>query len=147
VDSHKEWSKDITESGVLSFPIIADAKRDIVVKLGMLDPVEKDKAGLPFPARCCFIIGADKKLKLSILYPATTGRNFAEILRVTDSLILTAKHQVATPADWKFGDKCVVTPPVKTEDAKERFTNLEIKKLPSGKEYLRYVDMPPLGYE
>ncbi|KAG7228970.1 hypothetical protein INR49_008748 [Caranx melampygus] len=85
----------------LPFPIIADDKRVLAVQLGMLDPDERDKDGMPLTARCVFVIGPDKKLKLSILYPATTGRNFDELLRVIDSLQLTAQKKVATPVDWK----------------------------------------------
>uniref|UniRef100_A0A8C5RDD6 Thioredoxin domain-containing protein n=1 Tax=Leptobrachium leishanense TaxID=445787 RepID=A0A8C5RDD6_9ANUR len=106
VSTEAEW-QDINSynceepTETLPFPIIADPKRDLAVKLGMLDPDEKDLEGMPVTARCVFIIGPDKKMKLSILYPATTGRNFDEILRVVDSLQLTATHNVATPVDWK----------------------------------------------
>lgn len=94
VPSHEGWSKDIIDyvkcsSDKLPYPIISDKSRDLAVKLGMVDPAEKDNAGLPLTCRAVFIIGPDKKLKLSMLYPATTGRNFAEILRVIDSLQLT----------------------------------------------------------
>eukprot|EP00061_Rhincodon_typus_P010459 g34771.t1 len=85
----------------LPFPIIADEKRELAVQLGMLDPAEKNKQGLPLTARAVFVVGPDKTLKLSILYPATTGRNFDEILRVIDSLQLTACKKVATPVNWK----------------------------------------------
>ncbi|XP_023234601.1 peroxiredoxin-6-like [Centruroides sculpturatus] len=106
VDSHKGWIKDICSFSELNseefpYPIISDEGRDLAVQLGMIDPKEKDEKGLPLTCRAVFIIGPDKKLKLSILYPATTGRNFDEILRVVDSLQLTANKQVATPVDWK----------------------------------------------
>ncbi|XP_063802936.1 peroxiredoxin-6-like isoform X2 [Pseudophryne corroboree] len=107
VSDHIGWSKDINAynceepTETLPFPIIADPKRDLAVQLGMLDPDEKDNDGMPVTARCVFVIGPDKKMKLSILYPATTGRNFDEILRVVDSLQLTSNHNVATPVDWK----------------------------------------------
>ncbi|XP_059199724.1 peroxiredoxin-6-like isoform X1 [Centropristis striata] len=108
LEDHHGWTKDILaynceESSCTSlpFPIIADSKRELAVALGMLDPVEKDQDGLPLTARCVFIIGPDKTLKLSLLYPATTGRNFDEILRVVDSLQLTAGRRLATPADWR----------------------------------------------
>ncbi|XP_068921663.1 peroxiredoxin-6 isoform X2 [Petaurus breviceps papuanus] len=107
VQDHLSWSKDINAyngeeaTEKLPFPIIDDHKRDLAVKLGMLDPDERDGQGMPLTARVVFIFGPDKKLKLSILYPATTGRNFDEILRVIDSLQLTAYKKVATPVDWK----------------------------------------------
>lgn len=127
----------------MPFPIIADPKRDLAVKLGMLDPDEKDNDGMPVTARCVFIIGPDKKMKLSILYPATTGRNFDEILRVVDSLQLTAQHNVATPVDWKPGDRVMVPPNVPEEDASKIFTcGVFTKELPSGKKYLRYTAQP-----
>jgi len=107
--------------GNLPYPIIADEKRELAVKLGMVDPDEKDAAGLPLTCRAVFVIGADKKLKLSILYPATTGRNFDEILRVIDSLQLTATKKVATPVDWKAGGECMVVPSLSPEEAKAMF--------------------------
>uniref|UniRef100_A0A3Q3MQP7 Peroxiredoxin-6 n=1 Tax=Mastacembelus armatus TaxID=205130 RepID=A0A3Q3MQP7_9TELE len=106
VEDHHNWSKDVMAfnseaDNALPFPIIADDKRVLSVQLGMLDPDEKDKDGMPLTARCVFVIGPDKRMKLSILYPATTGRNFDELLRVIDSLQLTAQKKVATPVDWK----------------------------------------------
>merc|ERR1712093_621552 len=103
----------------LPFPIIADAKREMVVSLGMLDPAEKDAAGVPLPARTLFIIGPDKKVKLSILYPATTGRDFNEVLRVLKSLRYTADLKLATPANWKEGDKMICSPGLSNDDAKK----------------------------
>ncbi|XP_016316771.1 peroxiredoxin-6 [Sinocyclocheilus anshuiensis] len=107
VEDHRKWSEDIMSFKQdktccpVPFPIIADDKRELSVLLGMLDPDERDKDGMPLTARCVFVVGPDKRLKLSILYPATTGRNFDEILRVIDSLQLTATKKVATPVDWK----------------------------------------------
>nr|CAC38779.1 glutathione peroxidase [Suberites domuncula] len=144
VDSHKTWIKDIESYGKLSsfgYPIIADKNRELAVQFGMLDPEEKDKAGLPLTARAVFIIGPDKKLKLSLLYPATTGRNFDEILRVVDSLQLTAYKKVATPANWKNGEKCMILPSVSKEDA-EKFPGYETADVPSGKKYIRLADQP-----
>ncbi|XP_046587970.1 peroxiredoxin-6 isoform X2 [Neodiprion virginianus] len=106
VKSHIQWIKDIKAYGEITeanfpYPIIEDESRTIVTALGMLDPDEVDSTGLPVSARSVFIIDPKKKMRLSILYPATTGRNFDEILRVIDSLQLTDKHKVATPVDWK----------------------------------------------
>lgn len=127
----------------LPFPIIADKDRELAVKLGMLDPDERDKDGMPLTARVVFIFGPDKKLKLSILYPATTGRNFDEILRVVDSLQLTAYKKVATPVDWKCGDSVMVVPTLPDEEAKKLFPKgVFTKDLPSGKKYLRYTPQP-----
>lgn len=148
VESHKGWGSDVLAYGnnttdkELHFPIIADEKRELAVRLGMIDPDEKDKAGLPLTARAVFIIGPDKKLKLSILYPATTGRNFQEVLRVIDSLQLTATKKVATPVDWQNGDKCMVLPTLSNEEAKKLFPNMEQRQLPSGKGYLRFTPQP-----
>lgn len=149
VNDHLAWSKDINAyngdkaTDKLPFPIIADAKRELSVQLGMLDPDERDKDGMPLTARVVFIFGPDKKLKLSILYPATTGRNFDEILRVVDSLQLTAVKKVATPVDWKSGDQVMVIPSLSDEEAKKLFPGgICTKQLPSGKNYLRYTSQP-----
>jgi len=145
-DSHNGWAEDIKECCSVPdvpYPIIADDKRQLVVKLGMLDKEEINSQGLALSARCVFVVGPDKKLKLSILYPATTGRNFDEILRVIDSLQLTAKHPVATPVDWQVGDRVMVQPSLKQEDAVKMFPKgIAIKEVPSGKQYLRYTPMP-----
>lgn len=146
VDSHKAWIKDVesyTPDAPVAYPIIADPTRDLAVKLGMLDPVAKDDKGIPLTCRAVFIIGPDKKLKLSILYPATTGRNFGEILRVIDSLQLTANYTVATPVDWKEGQDVVVAPSVSDDAAATKFPK-GFKKvdLPSGKGYLRLTPQP-----
>ncbi|XP_071343462.1 peroxiredoxin-6 [Trachinotus anak] len=147
VEDHRNWSKDVMAynskaESALPFPIIADDKRELSIQLGMLDPDEKDKDGLPLTARCVFVIGPDKKLKLSILYPATTGRNFDELLRVIDSLQLTAQKKVATPVDWKPGDKVMVIPSLSEAEAAALFPNgVTTKEVPSGKKYLRYTQL------
>jgi len=145
VDDHKGWSADIMAHGGLqgvSFPIIEDPSRELAVKYGMLDPEEKDNKGLPLTARAVFIVGPDKKLKLSILYPATTGRNFDELIRVIDSLQLTAYKKVATPANWQAGGDCMVLPSVKGEEATTLFPQMRIEQVPSGKEYMRFTPQP-----
>nr|ABB91779.1 glutathione peroxidase [Hymeniacidon perlevis] len=145
VESHKGWIGDIKSYSKVddfSYPIISDPKRELAVQLGMLDPAEKDKAGLPLTARAVFIVGPDKKLKLSLLYPATTGRNFDEILRVVDSLQLTAYKKVATPANWQEGGKCMILPSVSKEDADKLFPGYETAQVPSGKGYIRVADQP-----
>jgi len=146
--SHKIWIEDIKAYVCLKdegfpFPIISDEKRDLAVKLGMIDPDEKDKAGLPLTCRAVFIIGPDKRLKLSLLYPATTGRNFDEILRVVDSLRLTRNQNVATPVDWKQGGDCMVLPSIKEEDLPTLFPKgVTVKEMPSGKPYMRFTPQP-----
>mmetsp|Transcript_19003 Transcript_19003/g.31083 ORF Transcript_19003/g.31083 Transcript_19003/m.31083 type:complete len:233 (-) Transcript_19003:54-752(-) len=148
VEDHKGWIKDIIAvndlpGNDLPFPIIADKKRDLALKFGMLDPVEKDAAGLPMTARAVFILGPDRKLKLSLLYPATTGRNFDEIIRVIDSLQLTVNEKLATPANWEAGKDCIIVPSVSDEVAKTKFPKGFTKKeVPSGKSYLRYTPDP-----
>ncbi|XP_013996229.1 peroxiredoxin-6 [Salmo salar] len=149
LEDHHGWTKDILaynneESGcAFPFPIIADNQRELAVALGMLDPNEKDKDGMPLTARCVFVIGQDKKLKLSLLYPATTGRNFDEILRVVDSLQLTAKNRVATPADWQPGERVMVPPNIPEEEAAAMFpAGVYTKELPSERKYLRYTPQP-----
>jgi len=149
VDSHVAWSQDVlafnekTKDSTFSYPIIADPKREIAIQLGMLDAVSKDAAGLPLTARAVFIVGPEKTLKLSILYPATTGRNFSEIIRVLDSLQLTAQRKLATPADWDNGQECVVSSAVSQEDAPKLFpAGVRIVDLPSKKPYLRFTPDP-----
>ncbi|QKJ28933.1 peroxiredoxin [Mucilaginibacter mali] len=136
VESHHGWISDINETqGVeVTFPIIADEDRKIAEAYDMIHP----NASLNATVRSLFIIGPDKKIKLIITYPASTGRNFNEILRVIDSLQLTAYHSVATPADWKDGEDVVVLPSIKTEDIPDKF--------PKGhkvvKPYLRTTPQP-----
>eukprot|EP00128_Syssomonas_multiformis_P013875 Colp12_sorted_trinity150504_noHs@4884 len=147
VESHLGWIKDIQSfnglSGEFGYPIIADDKRELAVKFGMLDPDEVNAAGIVLTARVVFFIGPDKKLKASILYPATTGRNFDEILRVIDSLQLTAKHSVATPVNWKHGQRCMVVPSLSDEAANAKFAKgFEKVAVPSGKGYIRLTPDP-----
>merc|ERR1712025_1244982 len=132
------------DDGELAFPIIADTDRSLVYQLGMLDPEERDSADMPLPARALVIL-MGTTVKLTILYPATTGRNFDEVFRVLTSLQLTANNGLATPVNWKYGERVIVGPPVKTEDAKAKFTGFQQEELPSGKPYLRSVDCPDAG--
>ena len=141
VENDAGWITDIeTYSGnQITFPIIADQERDLAVALGMLDESDKNAVGLAMPVRAVFIIGPDKKLKLMILYPATTGRNMDELLRVLDSLMLTAEFAVATPANWKAGEDCFLTP----KAAPENFSKgVNIVPVPSGKSYLKQTPDP-----
>jgi peroxiredoxin len=119
VANHEGWSKDIEETqGVaLNFPLIADADRKVANLYGMIHP----NADNTMTVRSVFIIGPDKKLKLTLTYPASTGRNFNEILRVIDSLQLTANYKVATPADWQDGEDCIIVPAVSNEEADKLF--------------------------
>eukprot|EP00281_Chroomonas_sp_CCMP1168_P018946 CAMPEP_0206234272 /NCGR_PEP_ID=MMETSP0047_2-20121206/12503_1 /ASSEMBLY_ACC=CAM_ASM_000192 /TAXON_ID=195065 /ORGANISM="Chroomonas mesostigmatica_cf, Strain CCMP1168" /LENGTH=221 /DNA_ID=CAMNT_0053658349 /DNA_START=48 /DNA_END=713 /DNA_ORIENTATION=+ len=146
VESHKGWIEDIKATQGVSkfdFPIIADPSRELAVKWGMVDPDEKDAKGLAMTCRAVFVIGPDKKLKLSILYPASTGRNFNEVLRVVDSLQLTANHSVATPVDWQDGGDCMVLPSLTNEAATAKFPKgFKTIDTPSGKPYLRTTPQP-----
>lgn len=119
VDSHLEWIKDIneTQNTKVNYPIIADPAFEVSKLYGFVHPNASDK----FTVRSVVVIGPDKKVKLLITYPASTGRNFAEILRVIDSLQLTANYSVATPANWKHGEDVVVIPAIKTEDIPAKF--------------------------
>jgi alkyl hydroperoxide reductase subunit AhpC len=136
VDSHMEWIKDIneTQNTTVNFPIIADEDKRIAELYDMIHP----NASESFTVRSVFIIGPDKKIKLMMTYPASTGRNFDELLRVVDSLQLTANYSVATPANWKDGDKVVISTAVKDEDI--------VAKFPKGyervKPYLRMTPQP-----
>jgi len=136
LDSHISWEKDIeeTQGTAVNFPMIADPDRKISTLYDMIHPNASDS----FTVRSVYIIGPDKKVKLILTYPASTGRNFAELLRVIDSLQLTEKYQVATPADWKQGDDVIIVPSITNEEAKEKF--------PAGwkeiKPYLRLTPQP-----
>ena len=136
MESHKAWVGDIkeTQGHALNFPLIADPDRKISNLYGMIHP----KANDTLTVRSVFIIGPDKKVKLTITYPASTGRNFSEILRVIDSLQLTAKHSVSTPVNWMNGQDVIIVPSVSDEQAKQKF--------PGGwktlKPYLRILPQP-----
>lgn len=136
LDKHFGWREDINETQKcnVDFPIIADESREVATLYDMIHP----NASATATVRSLFVIGPDKLVKLMITYPASTGRNFHEVLRVIDSLQLTAKHSVATPANWQHGEDVIVVPAVSTEDA--------IKKFPKGvkvvKPYLRYTPVP-----
>jgi alkyl hydroperoxide reductase subunit AhpC len=138
LDKHFGWRSDIneTQNCNVDFPIIADEDKIVANLYDMIHP----NASETFTVRSLFIIGPDKKLKLSLTYPASTGRNFYEVLRVIDSLQLTAKYSVATPADWKQGDNVIVVPAVSTEDAIKRFE----KGINIIKPYLRYTAQPDI---
>lgn len=146
LDSHKQWVKDIegsmSEGQHIEYPIIADPKREIAKKWGMLDPDEKDDSGKAFAARCVFIVGPDCTLKLSILYPSSTGRNFDELLRVIDSLQLAAKLPVATPANWHQGEEVMIAPRVSDEEADKLFPGYRTIQVKSGKAYIRKTKVP-----
>src|SRR5678816_130158 len=116
---HEGWSKDIeeTQGAKLNFPLLADADKTVSNLYGMIHPNASDT----MTVRSVFVIGPDKKLKLSITYPASTGRNFDEILRVIDSLQLTAKYKVASPVNWKHGEDCIIVPAVSDVEAKQLF--------------------------
>ncbi len=136
IDAHHKWAQDIeeTQGHAPNFPLLADADRTVANLFGMIHPNASDT----LTVRSVFVIGPDKKVKLSLNYPASTGRNFDEILRVIDSLQLTAKNQVATPVNWKQGEDVIIVPAVSDEEAK--------KKYPEGwrtlKPYLRLVPQP-----
>ena len=136
VDSHMEWIKDIneTQNTVVNFPIIADEDKRVAELYDMMHP----NASESFTVRSVFIIGPDKKIKLTLTYPASTGRNFDELLRVIDSLQLTANYSVATPANWKDGERVVISPAIKDEDIPAKFP----KGYERIKPYLRMTPQP-----
>ncbi len=138
LDKHMSWRNDINETQNVSvdFPIIADEDKTVANLYGMLHP----NASATATVRSLFVIGPDKAIKLMIVYPASTGRNFNEVLRVIDSLQLTANHSVATPADWQHGEDVIVVPSISTEDAEKKFP----KGVKVIKPYLRYTPQPNL---
>jgi alkyl hydroperoxide reductase subunit AhpC len=136
LDAHVRWSHDIaeTQGQAPNFPMIADPERTVAMAYGMIHPNASDTTTV----RSVFVIGPDKKIKLTLTYPQSTGRNFDEILRVIDSLQLTAYHKVSTPANWQPGDDVIILPAVTDDEARQRF--------PDGwrtlKPYLRLVPQP-----
>ncbi len=136
IESHKGWVNDIneTQGTTVNFPIVADPDRTVSDLYGMIHPNASDTVTV----RNVFIIGPDKKVKLIIVYPQSTGRNFQEILRVLDSLQLTAKYSVSTPADWKDGEDVIIAPAISDEDAKTKFP----KGFKALRPYLRITPQP-----
>jgi alkyl hydroperoxide reductase subunit AhpC len=145
VSNHEKWSKDIeaSQGHAVNYPLIGDPQLNVVKLFDMLpadagDTSEGRTAADNATARSVFIIGPDKKIKAMLTYPMSTGRNFDEVLRVIDSMLMTAKHKVATPVNWKHGDNVIILPAVSDAEARERY--------PEGwqapKPYLRYVPQP-----
>lgn len=139
LESHRDWIKDIneTQKTTVNFPIIADEDRKVSMLYDMIHPNADSK----HTVRSVFLVGPDKTVKLMITYPASTGRNFDELLRVIDSLQLTAYHKVATPANWENGDDCVIVPSVTNEQIPEYFP----KGYTEIKSYLRMTPQPNLN--
>ena len=136
VDDHEGWISDIneTQNANVAFPMIADPDRKVAELYDMIHPNALDN----MTVRSVFVIGPDKKVKLTLTYPASTGRNFDEILRVIDSLQLTANYSVATPANWEDGDDCIVVPALSDEEATEKFP----QGFTAVKPYLRVTPQP-----
>ncbi len=136
VEDHDKWKMDIeeTQGSAVNFPMLADAGREIAELYGMIHPSASDTVTV----RSVFIIDPNKKIRLILTYPASTGRNFDEILRVIDSMQMTDKNKVATPANWKMGDDVIIVPAVSDEQAREMFPGGWDTKKP----YLRYVKQP-----
>jgi thioredoxin-dependent peroxiredoxin len=135
LESHETWVQDIEDvtGQKLNFPLVADRNAEVANKYGMIHPNASDTTTV----RSVFVIGPDKKVKLTLTYPAATGRDFTEILRAIDSLQLTAKYKVATPVDWRQGEDVIITTAVSDEEAKERFPGYETVK-----PYLRKTPQP-----
>ncbi|MET0880363.1 MAG: peroxiredoxin [Acidimicrobiales bacterium] len=135
VEDHKTWSDDIAEveGTAVNYPLIADPDKKVAEAYDMIHPGEGDTSTV----RSVFVIGPDNNVKLQLTYPKSTGRNFDEIVRVLDSLQVTAKHGLSTPAQWNKGEKVIVPPTVSTDDAREQYPDVDEKK-----PYLRYVDEP-----
>ncbi len=135
LESHRNWLQDIQDvtGHALNFPLIADSDRKVSDLYDMIHPNASDT----LTVRSVFVIGPDNRVKLTLTYPASTGRNFDELLRSIDSLQLTARHAVATPADWKHGEDVIIATSVSDEDAERRFPGFEARK-----PYLRVVPQP-----
>ena len=145
VSDHTEWSKDIeeTQGHAVGYPLIGDTDLSVAKLFGMIHPnatgsADERTAGDNATVRSVFVIGPDKKIKLMLTYPMTTGRNFDEVLRVLDSMQLTAEHKVATPANWKQGEDVIIVPSVSDDEAREKYP----EGWRSPKPYLRIVSQP-----
>jgi len=136
LEDHRAWAGDIaeTQGHALNFPLVADPDREIADLYGMIHPQADDS----FTVRSVFVIGPDKKVKLTLTYPASTGRNFEEILRIIDSLQLTADHSVATPVNWQQGEDVIIVPSLSDEEAREKFA----QGWEAVKPYLRVTPQP-----
>ncbi|KAF8817846.1 putative peroxiredoxin 6 [Cardiosporidium cionae] len=150
LDDHEAWTLDVMSFAGLTdsfkFPIISDPDRTLATKLGIMDAEEKDKKGLPLTCRCVFFIGPDKKVKASVLYPASTGRSMSELLRVLDSLQVISSFPVATPEGWENGKNCMVVPSLSDEIASITFPKGIAKiAVPSGKNYMRQTADPRIS--
>ncbi|EPS60758.1 hypothetical protein M569_14043, partial [Genlisea aurea] len=145
LDSHREWIRDVEAYGnghKVNYPIAADPERRVIEQLNMVDPDERDSAGRNLPSRALHIVAPDKRIKLSFLYPACTGRNMDEVLRAVESLQNACKYRIATPVNWKPGEPVVIAPTVTNQEAKELFPQgYRVAELPSGKDYLRFTDV------
>ena len=139
LDKHLSWRNDInsTQNVSVEYPIIADEDKKVANLYGMLHP----NASATSTVRSVFVIDPDKKIRLTLAYPASTGRNFIEILRVIDSLQLTSKHNVATPVDWNYEDDVIISTSISTEDAKTKFP----KGVREVNSYIRYTPQPDLS--
>jgi alkyl hydroperoxide reductase subunit AhpC len=142
IEKHRSWEKDVVQfgglSGKLPYPIIADASRDVAKLYGMLD--DKDLSpedNLPQTVRSVFLVDNNKRLRLELVYPSSTGRNWKEVLRAIDSIKLADKHPIATPHGWQPGDEVVLKPSISTEDAKKKYPNIRVVK-----PYLRFIKQP-----
>jgi len=144
LSSHDEWVKDINETSntTVQFPIIADADRHVAFLYDMISQDDLDslakKGGIAFTIRSVFIIDPEKKIRLTMTYPASTGRNTSEVLRVIDALQLADKKGIATPINWTAGEDVIVPPSVSTEDAKKKFGEGNVREV---KKYLRYTNV------
>lgn len=140
VEDHKKWIEDLkklSDKDTFDFPILEGKDRKLGVVYGMLDPNDLDKEGLPLTIRSVFVIDPKQKIRLKLTYPAATGRNFDELVRVLDSLQMTDNKKLATPANWNNGDSAALLPSLKTEDAEKKYGEVKVQK---GLAYLRYVD-------
>jgi 1-Cys peroxiredoxin 6 len=144
VANHQGWIQDIDayNSTKVNFPIVADKSRQVALMYNMLDAEEVLADGSPMSVRTVFIVSPDKKLKLQLSYPASTGRNFDEIIRVIDSLQLTSKYKVATPVNWVQGGDCMLTPGVTQDEHGNYPKGVTVVDIPSKKPYLRITPQP-----